>query len=657
VPVEVSRARLEEIRYALDQAAIVAVTDQRGTITYANDKFCEISKYSRDELLGQDHRIINSSYHSKEFMRDLWRTIAQGRVWRGELRNRAKDGSFYWVDTTIVPFLDARGKPRQYLAIRSDITRRKEAEAQLASQAALAQLGQLAAVVAHEVRNPLAGVRGSLEVLRSRLSGLAMEREVIQAMIDRLDALNAKVDDILRFAQPRSPVLRVVEVSPVVEDVVSSAQAAIGDGCPPIAFSPQPLAVRADPELLRAALLNLVLNACQAGGDGVEIKATATGDVCAIAVLDRGPGIPEDIADRVFEAFYTTKKSGTGLGLPIVKRLMDLQQGTVTLRKREGGGTVAEISVPMALATAMPVTRREALLALAAVPLAARRSATAAQQASRETELIACGWDEVFILALGEGPAPPHRKAWSWRAADSPEIPADMHALFRTTDDCKPVDGGRRILISSSGGAVALVDRETRRASFSARVTNAHSIDMLPGGRIAAAASVSTTGSGNRLVIFDAATGKELASDQLRSAHGALWDDARSVLWALGGDVLRAYSVGPAGGPTNLERTFEIALPDEGGHDLVAIPGSSRLFLSTVRRAYSFDRERRQLSPHDELGARPNIKSYNLHPRTGRVVYIQAEGSNWWAEHLHFQHPDGTLRLPGEHLYKARWIG
>ena len=91
-----------------------------------------------------------------------------------------------------------------------------------------------------------------------------------------------------------------------------------------------------------------------------------------------------------------------------------------------------------------------------------------------------CGWDEVFILALGEGPTPTHRKVWSWRAADSPEIPADMHALFRTTDDCKPVDGGRRILISSSGGGVALVDRETRRASFFARVTNAHSIEMLP---------------------------------------------------------------------------------------------------------------------------------------------------------------------------------
>src|SRR5687767_14044128 len=161
---------LDEIRYALDQAAIVAATDHRGIITYVNDKFCEISRYSRDELIGHDHRIVNSGYHSKEFMRELWRTISQGSVWRGEIRNRAKDGSFYWVDTTIVPFLDGNGKPRQYLAIRYDISARKAAEAQLREQAALAQLGQLAAVVAHEVRNPLAGLRASLQVIYRRVA-------------------------------------------------------------------------------------------------------------------------------------------------------------------------------------------------------------------------------------------------------------------------------------------------------------------------------------------------------------------------------------------------------------------------------------------------------------------------------------------------------
>ena len=282
-------------------------------------------------------------------MRDLWRTIARGQVWRGEIRNRAKDGSFYWVDTTIVPFLDGAGKPRQYLAIRSDITARKKAEAQLRELAALTHLGQLTAVVAHEVRNPLAGLRASLQVLEGRVSE-PRDREIVGAMVKRIDDLNEKVEDLLLYARPKPPRLQPVDIGALARDVAVSARR--GDRqCVPVDRGHRgrrrQRPWRSGHAPGRAA--QRAMNACQAAGSGpVDVAISIESGSCCIAVRDRGPGIPADARERVFEPFFTTRAGGTGLGLAIVKRLLDLHDGSIRLKDRPGGGTIAEITLPLA---------------------------------------------------------------------------------------------------------------------------------------------------------------------------------------------------------------------------------------------------------------------------------------------------------------------
>ena len=262
------------------------------------------------------------------------------------------------------------------------------------------------------------------------------------------------------------------------------------------------------------------------------------------------------------------------------------------------------------------------------------------------SDLIVCGGDEVFIVDL-RGGAP--RKTWSWRAADRPELPEPFRKKFDTTDDCKPVDGGRRILISSSAGAVALVERSSGRVEFYAAVLNAHSAELLPGNRVVAASSYHEKG--NRLLLYDLARSDQpLAEDELFGAHGAVWDADRGLLWALGDHELRAYQIAQDRFVPKIVR----ALPNSGGHDLRPVPGTSALMVTTGQHVWLFDRDGLTFRTHPRIGNLEKVKSVDLDLESGAMAYVQGETS-WWAQRIQFLGLDRKVEFPGSKLYKARW--
>ena len=366
---ERSLKELADIKFALDQSAIVAITDQRGAINYVNDEFCRISKYSRSELLGQDHRIINSGFHPKDFIRELWTTIASGQVWKGELRNRAKDGSIYWVDTTIVPYLNSEGKPYQYVSIRHEITERKQAEARVLEQAAelqratqLSFVGELAAGLAHEIKNPLAGIQGAVDILIRRRDKNDPEREALEGVRHEVSRIDNTVRALLGRARARLVSVRLTSLTETVAHAVSLAKSqimtAVTNG-QQVAIEydhpDDPITIQIDPGQIEDAVLNLVLNAIEAvdGKGNVRVRVFRANsdsieeEQAIVEVSDDGHGIREEDLARLFSAFFTTKREGTGLGLPAVKRIARLHGGRVEVRSSVGQGSVFTIHLPV----------------------------------------------------------------------------------------------------------------------------------------------------------------------------------------------------------------------------------------------------------------------------------------------------------------------
>ncbi|MBM3564818.1 MAG: PAS domain S-box protein [Alphaproteobacteria bacterium] len=366
---------LDFYKYALDHLSIVGITDVKGKIIHANDKFCEISKYSRKELLGRDHRILNSGHHPKEFFRQMWRTIAQGRIWRGDVLNRAKDGATYWVDTAIIPLLDADGKPFRYFAIRTDITARKKAEqdtaiakiaaesARVVAEAASRAKSELIANTSHELRTPLNAIIGFSELMKMEAFGPLPERyrAYVKDINDSGKHLLDVVNDILDVSAVEAGTVElheeVVSLSEalraalrLVQPRAESAGIALHDDIP--AALPR---LRADRRRVMQVALNLMNNAVKFTEKGGLVTVTAAQGIDGhlfFRVADTGIGMdPDELAKAMtkfgqVDSSLARKYEGLGLGLPLSQELIALHDGMLSIESEKGKGTVVTVSFP-----------------------------------------------------------------------------------------------------------------------------------------------------------------------------------------------------------------------------------------------------------------------------------------------------------------------
>lgn len=333
--------QLEDQKHALDQASIVGVTDRNGVIVYVNDKFCETSEYSREELIGSNYRIVNSGHHPHSFFSELWKTIMRGQVWHGEIKNKSKSGRFYWVKTTIVPFLNAEGRPYQYLSIRQDVTELKEAQqtildqqAKLIASSKLSALGELSAALTHEINNPLAVILGRTEMLRNLLASDKPDLKTARTMMESIEVTGRRIEKIMGTVRAlahggEAEPLQKVSLQTLIEnslDMVRSRMKNHGIQLKTNIHTPElPLICR--PTEVFQILLNLLNNAHDAAKDRptswVEIKTESHENGIIISVLDSGPGVSAEALNKLFQPFFTTKEVGvgTGLGLTISNSL------------------------------------------------------------------------------------------------------------------------------------------------------------------------------------------------------------------------------------------------------------------------------------------------------------------------------------------------
>lgn len=383
---------LNNYKYALDQSSIVVITNKDGIITNVNDKFCDISKYTKEELLTSKMNLVNSAYHPTEFFENLWDTIQSGKVLRTEIRNKSKDGHFYWVDSTIIPFVDENNIPFQYVAIQSDITSKKEFEAQLVhakqdAENSLKIKEEFISNMSHEIRTPMNALIGFTDLLlETELT--TEQREHLITIKNSEKLLLTLINDILDLAKLESGKIFLENVPFNIHDTLQEVVKLLNVNATEknielelFINSKVPQMIIGDTTRVQQIILNTVGNAIkftEKGEVSIYVKSIITQHkevTITFEIKDTGIGIPKSKLDTIFDSFEQASNSttrlygGTGLGLSIVKKLVDTMNGEITVESEVEVGSTFKIKIPfkmvddgsVSLAQIMPQIKKEEL--------------------------------------------------------------------------------------------------------------------------------------------------------------------------------------------------------------------------------------------------------------------------------------------------------
>lgn len=348
---------LKRYKQALDASSIIAHTDPLGKITSVNDKFCEISKYNRSELIGKTHRIINSGYHSKEFFAELWRTISSGKVWVGGIKNKAKDGSYYWVHTAIIPFSNDQGEIVEYLAIRQDITKLKTLSTQYENlKLKNKEIEQFTYIASHDLQEPLRTVQSMISFISSE-EGSTMKGESQQCLTYIEKATN-RMSDLIKGLLDYSRIgidkkLELTDCNQLVKGIVDDLSQLAQDARAQINIQELPI-LNAYKLELRLVFQNLISNAIKFRKPEIfpkiDIRVECINNHYKFSISDNGIGIANPDDRNIFAIFQRLNDrsdfEGTGIGLAHTEKIIHLHRGDIWVNSVLNEGSTFHFTIP-----------------------------------------------------------------------------------------------------------------------------------------------------------------------------------------------------------------------------------------------------------------------------------------------------------------------